>query len=257
MSLPDVVSREEWLVARKQLLAKEKRLTRERDALNAERRRLPMVEIEKQYVFDGPEGEATLLDLFEGRRQLIVYHLMWLYDRDLACPSCSAFVDEIGHLAHLNATDTTFAAVSRAPTAKIEPFKARMGWTFPWYSSDGSDFNFDFHVTFDESVAPIEYNYRPKAEVEQTGLTIGEWKQPFDLHGLSVFLQDGERVFHTYSAYARGCDNLGFTSNFLDLTALGRQEEWEEPKGRATEFGAPAGSPGVRYHDEYNVPPEQ
>jgi predicted dithiol-disulfide oxidoreductase (DUF899 family) len=137
--------------------------------------------------------------------------------------------------------------------AKIEPFKARMGWTFRWYSSDGSDFNYDFHVTFDESVAPIVYNYRPKAEVEQTGLAISEWDQPFDLHGLSVFLRDGERVFHTYSAYARGCDNLGFVSNFLDLTPLGRQEEWEEPKGRATELGAPAGSPGVRYHDEYDT----
>jgi predicted dithiol-disulfide oxidoreductase (DUF899 family) len=131
MSLPPVVSRDEWLVARKELLAREKQLTRERDALNAERRRLPMIEIDKEYVFEGPEGKATLLDLFEGRGQLIIYHLMWLYDRDLACLSCSAFVDQIGHLAHLRARDTTFAAVSRAPVAKIEPFKARMGWTFP------------------------------------------------------------------------------------------------------------------------------
>src|SRR5262249_2593449 len=236
MSLPAVVSREEWLLARRKLLAKEKQLTRERDALNAERRRLPMVEIEKDYVFAGPDGKASLPDLFEGRRQLIIYHLMWLYDRDLACPSWSAFVDQIGNLAHLNATDSTFAAVSRAPVAKIESFKARMGWTFPWYSSDGSDFNYDFHVTFDESIAPIEYNRRPKPEVEKTGLPIGEWEQPFDLHGLSVFLRDGERVFHTYSAYARGCDNLGFTSNVLDLTPLGRQEDWEEPKWRATAF---------------------
>ncbi len=253
MSLPEVVSREEWLVARKELLAKEKELTRERDALNAERRRMPMVQVDKDYVFDGPDRQASLLDLFEGRRQLLIYHLMWLYDRDMGCPSCSAFVDQIGHLAHLHARDTTFAAVSRAPLAKIAPFKARMGWTFPWYSSYGSDFNYDFHVTFDESVAPIEYNYRTKAELEQAGSPIGEWEQPFDLHGLSVFLQDGDNVFHTYSAYARGTDNLGFISNFLDLTALGRQEEWEEPKGRATALGAPAGSVAVRYHDEYDA----
>jgi predicted dithiol-disulfide oxidoreductase (DUF899 family) len=253
MGLPDVVSRDEWLVARKQVLTKEKELTRARDALNADRRRLPMVEIDKDYVFDGPGGKVRLLDLFEGRRQLIVYHLMWLDDRDLACPSCSAFVDQIGHLVHLNARDTTFAAVSRAPVTKIEPFKARMGWAFPWYSSHGSDFNYDFHVTFDESVAPFEYNYRTKAEIEEAGLPVGEWKQPFDLHGLSVFLRDGDRVFHTYSAYARGTDNLVFVSTFLDLTPLGRQEEWEEPKGRSTAFGAPAGSGAVRYHDEYDA----
>ncbi|HXS45201.1 MAG TPA: DUF899 domain-containing protein [Solirubrobacteraceae bacterium] len=251
MSLPEIVSREEWVTARRDLLDKEKRFTRERDALNAERRRLPMAEVEKPYVFDGPDGSARLLDLFEGRSQLIVYHFMWLYDEDRACPSCSAFVDQIGHLAHLNARDTTFAAISRGPLAKIEAFKERMGWTFPWYSSAASDFNFDFHVTFDESVAPFEYNFRTKSEIEATGLPVGEWEQPFDLHGLSVFLRDGERVFHTYSTYARGTDGLGFVSTFLDLTPLGRQEEWEEPKGRASAFGAPAGSARVRYHDEY------
>jgi len=251
MSLPEIVSREEWVTARRELLDKEKRFTRERDALNAERRRLPMAEVEKPYVFDGPDGSARLLDLFEGRSQLIVYHFMWLYDEDRACPSCSAFVDQIGHLAHLNARDTTFAAISRGRLAKIEGFKERMGWTFPWYSSAGSDFNFDFHVTFDESVAPFEYNFRTKSEIEATGIPVGEWEQPFDLHGLSVFLRDGERVFHTYSTYARGTDGLGFVSTFLDLTPLGRQEEWEEPKGRASAFGAPAGSARVRYHDEY------
>lgn len=252
MGLSRVVSRNEWLVARKELLVEEKALTRARDALNTKRRELPMVKIDKQYVFDGPGGEVSLLDIFEGRRQLVIYHLMWLDDRDMGCPSCSAFVDQIGHLAHLHARDTTFAAVSRAPLAKIEPFKARMGWTFPWYSSYGSDFNYDFHVTFDESVTPIEYNYRTKAEIEQAGTPVGEWEQPFDLHGLSVFLRDGDRVFHAYSAYARGTDNLGFISNFLDLTPLGRQEDWEEPKGRATELGAPAGGAGLRYHDEYD-----
>jgi predicted dithiol-disulfide oxidoreductase (DUF899 family) len=254
MSLPTIVSRDEWTAARRELLEKEKRFTRERDALNAERRRLPMVEIEKDYAFEGPDGRVSLLDLFEGRRQLVVYHFMWLYDKDLGCRSCSGFADQIGHLAHLNARDTTFACVSRAPIDRIEAFKARMGWTFPWYSSEGSDFNFDYHVTFDESVAPFEYNYRSRAEIEQTGFPVGDWEQPFDLHGMSVFLRDGERVFHTYSTYARGTDNLGFTSDFLDLTPLGRQEEWEEPKGRATAAGAGAGSPDIKYHDEYDEP---
>jgi predicted dithiol-disulfide oxidoreductase (DUF899 family) len=248
-----VVSRDEWLLARKELLDKEKELTRARDALNAERRRLPTVEIEKDYRFEGPAGTGSLLDLFEGRRQLIAYHFMWLYDRDRACPSCSAFVDQIGHLAHLNARETTFAAVSRAPFEKIAAFKARMGWEFPWYSSAGTDFNYDFHVTFDEAVVPIEYNYRSKAELEQAGVPIGSWKQPFDLHGLSVFLREGDRVLHTYSTYARGVDNLGFISNFLDLTPLGRQEEWEEPTGRARKLGAQAGGAAVRYHDEYET----
>jgi predicted dithiol-disulfide oxidoreductase (DUF899 family) len=251
MSLPPVVSREEWLAARKELLDKEKRFTRERDALNADRRRLPMVEIDKEYVFEGPQGKLGLADLFESRSQLVVYHFMWLYDKNIGCPSCSAFVDQIGHLSHLNVRGTTFACVSNAPIADIERFKKRMGWTFPWYSSAGSDFNYDFHVTFDEAVTPFEYNYRSMAEIEAGGLPVGDWEQPFDLHGMSVFLRDAERVFHTYSAYARGTDNLGFISTFLDLTPLGRQEEWEEPKGRATALGAPAGSPGVRYHDEY------
>jgi len=253
VNLPEIVSREEWLEARKALLAEEKRYTRERDALNAERRRLPMVEIDKRYVLRGPQGELGLVDLFEGRRQVVVYHFMWLYDTGSGCPSCSAFADQIGHLSHLNARDTTFACISNAPIEQIGAFKARMGWTFPWYSSAGSDFNYDFHVTFDESRAPFEYNYRSKRELEHAGVPVGGWEQPFDLHGLSVFLRDGERVFHTYSAYARGTDNLGFTSDLLDLTPLGRQEEWEEPKGRASAFGAPAGSARIRYHDEYDA----
>src|SRR3712207_1201486 len=171
MNLPQVVSRDEWLVARKELLAKEKEFTRHRDALNAERRRLPMVRIEKQYVFEGPDGKASLLDLFDGRRQLIVGHFMFDPSWDEGCPSCSAGADEVsdGLLTHLYTRDTTFVYVSRAPLAKIERYKASKGWTFPWYSSYGSDFNYDFHVTLDESVAPIEYNYRTKAEHEQMG----------------------------------------------------------------------------------------
>jgi predicted dithiol-disulfide oxidoreductase (DUF899 family) len=253
MSLPDVVTREEWLRARKELLVKEKAMTRARDTLNADRRRLPMVRMTTEYAFEGPSGQVSLLDLFEGRRQLIVQHFMFAPEWDAGCPSCSASADEVGHLAHLHATDTTFAAVSRAPWSKIEPFKRRMGWSFPWYSSFGSTFNYDFHVTFDESVLPLEYNYRTAAEHEEAGTGYYlEGDQPFDLHGMSCFLQDGGEVFHTYSAYGRGCDMLGFTTNYLDLTALGRQEEWEEPKGRGS-AGAQAGSPGLRLHDEYDA----
>src|SRR6266487_2252604 len=164
MNLPTVVSASEWQVARDKLLVKEKEATRARDALAAERRRLPMVRIEKDYVFEGPDGEASLLDLFEGRRQLIVGHFMFDPRWEDGCPSCSAGADEVsdGLLEHLHARDTTFAYVSRAPIEKIERYKAKRGWTFPWYSSHGSDFNYDFHVTLDELVAPIEYNYRTK-----------------------------------------------------------------------------------------------
>ena len=238
MTLPQVVSREEWVAARKELLAKEKELTRARDALNAERRRLPMVKIEKNYVFEGPEGTASLLDLFEGRRQLIVGHFMFDPSWEDGCPSCSAGAAEIsaGLLEHLHSRDTTFVYVSRAPLAKIEAYKARKGWTFPWYSSFGSDFNYDFHVTMDESVTPVEYNYRTKAEHEQVG-TSGyvEGEQPFEGPGRSCFLRDGETIFHTYSVYARGLEMIGGSYYMLDETALGRQEDWEEPKGRATD----------------------
>ena len=241
---PRVVSRAEWLAARKQLLLKEKEFTRLRDQVNADRRRLPMVKIDKLYEFDGTGGKVRLLDLFEGRRQLIVYHFMFDPTWDEGCPSCSLWIDNLGHLAHLHARDTSLALISRAPLAKIEPFKKRMGWTFPWYSSFGSDFNYDFHVTMDETVAPVEYNYRNKAEHVQKGeayFTQGE------SHGLSVFLHDGDGICHTYSTYARGTDLLAGTYNYLDLTPLGRQEDWEQPVGR---------SDGrfmhwVRHHDRY------
>jgi len=231
MSLPQVVSREEWLVARKELLAREKELTRQRDVLSADRRRLPMVRIDKEYVFEGPDGKASLLDLFDGRRQLIVGHFMFDPSWDDGCPSCSAGADEMsrGHLEHLRARDTTFVYVSRAPLPKIEAYKARKGWTFPWYSSYGSDFNYDFHVTLDESVTPIEYNYRTKAEHERAGATDLGGEQP----GRSCFLRDGDTVFHTYSVFARGLETIGGSYYLLDETALGRQEDWEEPKGRA------------------------
>jgi predicted dithiol-disulfide oxidoreductase (DUF899 family) len=243
MSLPEVVSRDEWLVARKALLVKEKESTRARDALNAERRRLPMVEIDKDYAFEGPAGRASLLDFFEGRRQLIVDHFMWP-DPTVAvgCPSCSGRVDQYGNLAHLHERETTMVVVSRAPLDKIEPFKQRMGWTFPWYSSWGSDFNYDFHVTLDEAVAPVEYNYRDKAELEAAGFTEMEG----DLHGTSAFLRDGDRVFHTYSTYGRGTEQVGGTHYYLDLTALGRQEDWEEPAGRSGGGAPSAFAPGPR-----------
>jgi predicted dithiol-disulfide oxidoreductase (DUF899 family) len=226
-NLPQVVSRDEWLAARKELLAREKELTRARDVLNAERRRLPMVRIEKEYVFEGPGGEASLLDLFDGRRQLIVGHFMFDPSWDEGCPSCSAGADEIsnGLLKHLHTRNTTFVYVSRAPLAKIEEYRASKGWTFPWYSSYGSDFNYDFHVTLDESVVPVEYNYRTSVEGEQ----------PFEAPGRSCFLREGDSVFHTYSVYARGLETVGGSYYFLDETALGRQEDWEEPKGRAAD----------------------
>lgn len=230
--LPRVVSRDEWLGARKKLLQKEKAATRERDSLNAERRRLPMVEVEKNYVFDGPEGKGSLLDLFKGRSQLIIRHFMFDPSWKNGCTSCSAAADEVsdGLLKHLHTRDTTFVTVSRAPLDKIEVYKALKDWDFPWYSSYGSDFNYDFHVTLDESVAPIEYNYRTKAEHEKAGMDFfTEGEQP----GHSCFLRVGEKVFHTYSTYARGAEMLGGSYYFLDLTALGRQEDWEEPKGRA------------------------
>ena len=221
MENPQVVTREEWLVARKALLAREKATTRAGDELSAERRRLPMVEIDKEYVFEGPRGRVGLLGLFEGRRQLIVYHFMFDPEWDEGCNSCSVVADNVGHLAHLHARDTSFALVSRAPLSKIEPFKARMGWTVPWYSSFGSDFNYDFHVTEDESVRPIEYNYRNKAELIEA--------QPYMLSGetpgLSVFLRGGDRIFHTYSTYARGLEAVIGTYSYLDLTPLGRGEE--------------------------------
>jgi predicted dithiol-disulfide oxidoreductase (DUF899 family) len=246
MTLPRVVSRDEWLAARKELLTKEKEFTHHRDAVNAARRRSPMVRVDKEYVFEGPAGKASLLDLFDSRRQLIVYHFMFDPSWDEGCPSCSFLVDNIGHLAHLHARKTSLALVSRAPLAKIEPYKTRMGWAVPWYSSFGGDFNYDFHVTLDEAVAPVEYNYRDKAEL------IGRGESYFtqgESHGLSVFLRDGSSVFHTYSAYARGADLLVGTYNYLDLTALGRQEDWEEPPGRSdSPFMA-----WLRRHDKYDV----
>jgi len=237
MSLPEIATREEWLAARRALLTREKELTSMQDALNADRRRMPMVRVEKDYMFAGPDGEASLLDVFEGRRQLIVQHFMFDPEWENGCSGCTASVDEIadGVITHLQARETTFALVSRAPVAKLAAYRRARGWTIPWYSSNGSDFNYDFHVTLDESVAPIELNYRTRAEIEASPSV--QWalraEQPLEVPGISWFLRDGEAVFHTNTTYARGTENLAGAYTWLDLTALGRQEEWEEPKGRA------------------------
>jgi predicted dithiol-disulfide oxidoreductase (DUF899 family) len=236
MSLPNVVSQHEWLAARKELLAREKELTRQRDALNTVRRELPMVKIEKDYIFEGTDGPARLIDMFGDHRQLILQHFMFDPSWDEGCQSCTAGVDEIsdGMLRHLRARQTTYVLVSRAPLAKLERYKQAKGWTLPWYSSHDNDFNYDFNVTLDASKAPIMFNYRDPDELRAAGL---DWilkteDQPMEQPGVSFFLRDGDEVFHTYSTFGRGTEASGGSYGFLDLTALGRQEEWEEPKGR-------------------------
>jgi predicted dithiol-disulfide oxidoreductase (DUF899 family) len=228
MNLPPVVSEAEWQAARDALLAKEKEATRARDALAAERRRQPRVRIEKDYAFDGPEGEVTLPDLFDGRGQLLLYHFMFGPNQDAGCDGCSMFVDQIGHLAHLHARDTSFALVSRAPIEKIAAYRKRMGWAIPWVSSFNSDFNVDF------GVGPET----PRTGVYQDG----------ESFGLSVFLRDGDSVFRTYFTKHRGVEALGSVWTFLDLTPLGRQEDWEDSPD-----GYPQTKPYEwwRRHDEY------
>jgi predicted dithiol-disulfide oxidoreductase (DUF899 family) len=229
MTLPEITTRNKWLAARKELLVREKELTRQRDGLNADRRRLPMVEVEKQYVFAGPDGSVGLADMFGDHQQLIIQHVMFDPSWDAACPGCTAALDEVapGLLRHLGSRNTAFAGVSRAPYAKLAAYKKARGWEFDWYSSFASDFNYDFQVTLDESAGPVVYNYRTLAEAGEDPLT-----EPTEVGGLSCFLRDGGRIFHTYSTYARGTDQVGNAYSFLDLTALGRSEEWEEPKGR-------------------------
>jgi predicted dithiol-disulfide oxidoreductase (DUF899 family) len=216
----EIVTPQEWQAARDDLLVKEKEATRARDALAAERRRLPVVEYRADYVFAGADGEATLLDLFEGRRQLIVYHFMFQEGiegyPDAGCSGCTMFVDQVGHLAHFHARDTSFALVSRGPAEKLQAYRARMGWDVPWYSTAGNSFNDD------------------------CGIRGG--------FGLSVFSREGDRVFRSYFTSGRGVEALGSVWTFLDLTPLGRQEEWEEG-------GDPAAKTPPyewwRRHDEY------
>jgi predicted dithiol-disulfide oxidoreductase (DUF899 family) len=223
---PRIVSAAEWLAARKELQAAEEEAVRTLQQIAARRREMPAVKIEKDYVFEGPGGQASLLDLFEGRRQLIVQHFMFDPAWDEGCPVCSYQADSIGPLAHLHARTTTFAAVSRAPISKIEPFRRRMGWTFPWYSSHGSDFNYDFHVTNDESVAPIEYNFRTPQELADMGEPF--FARPGEQGGVSVFFRDGDTVLRTWSGYGPVTYLLCGNDILLDLTPLGLQDETVE-----------------------------
>jgi predicted dithiol-disulfide oxidoreductase (DUF899 family) len=215
MSFPKVVSQEEWQAARDALLVKEKEHTRARDAVNAERRRLPMVKIDKEYVFDGPDGKASLLDLFDGNRQLIVYHFMMHPGDPHRCPGCSMVADGLPHPAHLNARSTRLVLVAPATLAEIEAYQRRMGWTTPFFSAYGNGFT------------------------EDLGVGMG--------FGISVFLRDGDNVYRTYFTTGRGADQLNATLPWLDLTPLGRQESWEQPAGR----GSDSPSSWWRVHDEY------
>src|ERR1700732_5380112 len=223
---PPIVSREQWLDERKKLLWREKELTKHRDRINAARRRLPMVKIEKDYIFDGPNGKQNLKALFEGCRQLIVYHFMFDPAWDKGCSGCTGFVDALGDLSLLNKRDTTFVVVSRAPLAKLNAYKAQKGWRIAWFSSFGSDFNYDFHVTLDPKVAPVEYNYRNKVEMEAA---VGHSVQmEGEEHGLSVFFRLEDEMFHSYSAYARGNESLTDSYRLLDMTPYGRQTDFED-----------------------------
>jgi predicted dithiol-disulfide oxidoreductase (DUF899 family) len=213
---PKIVSRREWLAHRKKLLAREKRLTHERDAVAAERRHLPWVRVEKDYVFDAPGGRKTLADLFQGKSQLVVYHFMFAPDWEEGCPSCSFVMDHTDPtLAHLAQRDVAFAAVSRAPIAKLEPFRKRMGWRFPWVSSFANDFNWDYGVSFEEKDLDRDdiYNFG----------TIGH--PSVEAPGFSIFARRGKDVFHTYSSYGRGVEVGMHTYNLLDLVPKGRDEE--------------------------------
>jgi predicted dithiol-disulfide oxidoreductase (DUF899 family) len=213
---PAIVSPDEWLVARKDLLAKEKELTRARDALRRARSALPWVKVQKNYIFDGPGGKETLAGLFNGKSQLFVYHLMFSPDWDEPCQRCSFNMDHVdGALIHLGQRDVTFAAVSKAPFAKIEPFQKRMGWRFNWVSSCGNDFNRDYGVSFtkEELEKGVYYNF-------------GTTPFPVDeAPGFSVFYQNKEGLYHTYSAYARGTESLVGTYSYLDFVPKGRDED--------------------------------
>jgi len=234
MHLPPIVTPADWQTVRDELMAEEKEATRALDALAAKRRRLPMVRIDKEYVFEGPDGPATLADLFEGRSQLVVYHFMFNPETDVGCPHCSFWADNFnGVVAHLNHRDVTFVAISRAPVAKLQAFEKRMGWSFKWMSSGGTDFNYDFCVSFTpEQIrnGAVFYNYQ-KVDMDMA-----------DREGTSVFYKDaGGAVFHTYSAYARGIDLLNTAYNYLDLVPKGRDED-------DLEFT----QSWVRHHDQYD-----
>ncbi|MGY4574663.1 DUF899 domain-containing protein [Bradyrhizobium pachyrhizi] len=239
MQQHNIVSREEWIAARKALMAGEKELTQAREALSRQRRELPWVKVDKDYVFDGPGGKMTLGDLFKGRPQLVVQHVMFAPEWDAACKSCSFWVDGFERMVpHLAARDTTMIAISRAPLAKLDAFKARMGWTFDWVSSGESDFNYDYGVSFTQGqidAGDAKYNYG-------TTPLYGP-----ELPGISVFFRDETgSVFHTYSTFARGLDMMNAAYHYLDLTPLGRHEE-----------GLPYPMDWVRLRDQYQPAPVQ
>lgn len=218
-----VGTRDEWLAARRELLEAEKELTRRGDELARRRQALPWVKVEEDYRFATEDGDVSLGDLFGGRSQMLVYHFMLDPDWTEGCPSCSSLADSFnGAVPHFQHHDVAFVAVSRAPLDKIVVYKRRMEWSFPWVSSFGSSFNYDFHATIDQAVAPVEYNFRDQAELEEINPAWRGWsgEQP----GLSVFARDGGDVFHTYSAYARGLDGLWTMWQWLDRAPLGRNE---------------------------------
>ena len=226
----EIVAHDDWLASRAELLAAEKEFTRLRDELSRRRRALPWEAVEKEYAFDGSHGRRTLAELFDGRSQLVVYHFMFPPQDDEGCPHCSFWADSFdANVVHLQARDVTLVAVSRAPFAKLEAYERRMGWSFPWYSSGGSDFNLDFGVSFEPgSESDPVYNYGTSSPGHS------------DREGVSVFATEGAgKVFHTYSAYARGIDLLNTAYNYLDLVPKGRDEE-----GRPPQFW-------VRRRDEY------
>lgn len=243
---PAAVTREEWLAARKRLLAREREVTHLRDAVNAERRRLPMVKVDKDYLFEGPEGRVRLLDMFDGRHTLYIHHFMWLDDLDRGCPSCTGAADMTftpQDVRLLHDKGVTFACVSRAPYASIARYRDQHGWTFPWYSTNDGDFSYDFHVTLDPTRAPIEYNYKSADELRAAGFTDEDLRG--DWPGASVFLRRGDQVFHTYSAFARGLDHSAVGYPFLDLTPYGRQEPWEDSPTGWPQGGAVVGMPSA------------
>jgi predicted dithiol-disulfide oxidoreductase (DUF899 family) len=219
-----VVAHEEWLEARKKHLAAEKELTRARDRLSEARRELPWELVSKEYVFEGPKGRTTLAEMFDGRSQLVIYHAMFnpetasertTYTKDAPCFVCSWWMDNFERIVvHLNHHDVTMAAASYAPYPKLTAYGKRMGWTFPWYSSVGSDFNFDYGVSFTPSQLEdgADYNYRPQK------MSMSE------MPGVSVFLRDGDKIYHTYSTYERGLDMLNVAYHYLDITPKGRDE---------------------------------
>jgi predicted dithiol-disulfide oxidoreductase (DUF899 family) len=220
MSLPPIATREEWLVAREALQRQEDEAVAALARASAARRALPMVEVEKPYRFEGPDGDVSLLDLFDGRRTLIVYSFMFDPSSDAGCPYCSFNVDSIPHLAHFHARDVSLVLISRAPMSNIAPFKERMGWAIPWVSSAGSDFNQDFYATLDGTADPARYMYRSKADLDAAGefyFTQGEQG------GSHVFVQEEGRVFHTYTTYTGDGDVLSGIYARLDLTPFGRE----------------------------------